>query len=216
MELIDQAIHEHDVNGPPCDMWSHIAPISDQDNANDQMHGVQVERDIDQEDLDANAQLIETPNRPTSELLARYESIPDRQTLSPAEYRQMVRSLTEKQRQIVSYNRRWCKDAVIALKQNKRVRPYRIFLSGPGGVGKSHVIKLICSDIKKFLPLSTCVSPTDMTTLVTAPTGVAAFNIGGLTIHSALLLNTCKFGRNEALACDKLNTLRMKMEKLQL
>ena len=31
----------------------------------------------------------------------------------------------------------WCKKAELALKQNKPVEPYRVFLSGPGGVGKS-------------------------------------------------------------------------------
>ena len=39
----------------------------------------------------------------------------------------------------------WCKEAVVALKANKPVKPYHVFLSGPGGVGKSHVIKLIHS-----------------------------------------------------------------------
>ena len=29
---------------------------------------------------------------------------------------------------------------VVALKQGKPIEPYRVFLSGPGGVGKSHVI----------------------------------------------------------------------------
>ena len=45
----------------------------------------------------------------------------------------------------------WCKKAVLALKQNKPVEPYHVFLSGPGDVGKSHVIKLIHSDTLKVL-----------------------------------------------------------------
>jgi len=35
---------------------------------------------------------------------------------------------------------------VKALKNGKPIAPYRVFLSGPGGVGKSHVIKLIQLD----------------------------------------------------------------------
>ena len=35
------------------------------------------------------------------------------------------------------------KKAVLALKQNKPVKPYHVFLSGPGGVGKSHVINCV-------------------------------------------------------------------------
>ena len=37
------------------------------------------------------------------------------------------------------------------LKRRESVTPYRVFLSGPGGVGKSHVIKLIKSDTIKLL-----------------------------------------------------------------
>jgi hypothetical protein len=40
----------------------------------------------------------------------------------------------------------WCKKAVKALKEGKPVKLYHVFLSGPGDVGKSHVIKLIYSD----------------------------------------------------------------------
>ena len=53
-----------------------------------------------------------------------------------------------------------------------------VFLSGPGGVGKSHLIKLIHSDTIKLLRLSGRIEPGQVTVLLTAPTGVAAFNIG--------------------------------------
>ena len=87
----------------------------------------------------------------------------------------------------------WCKKAVVALKEGKLVKPYRVFLSGPGGVGKSHVIKLIHSDTLKFLKLSGAFEPDDVTVLLTAPTGVAACNINGMTLHSAFLLGRCKY-----------------------
>ena len=47
--------------------------------------------------------------------------------------------------------------------------------------------------------------------LLTAPTGVAAFNIQGMTLHSALLLGTTKFS-SQPLTHDKL----MKLANLQL
>ena len=60
-------------------------------------------------------------------------------------------------------------------------------------------------------------NPTDIVTLLTAPTGVAAFNINGMTIHSALLLRTSKYEQNgQPLTCDKINSLRSKLENLQL
>ena len=73
------------------------------------------------------------------------------------------------------FHRNWCKKAVIAMKTGKPVKPYRVFLSGPGGVGKSHVIRLIQSNTIKLLKLSVMFEP--------APTGVAAFNISGVTLH---------------------------------
>ena len=68
---------------------------------------------------------------------------------------------------------------VIALKQGKPIKPYHVFVSGPGGVGKSHVIRLIHSDTIKLLRLSGAIEPDDVTVLLTAPTGVAAFLING-------------------------------------
>ena len=87
----------------------------------------------------------------------------------------------------------WCKRAVVALKEGKPVQPYRVFLSGPGGVGKSHVIKLINSHTLKFLKLSGTFEPDDVSVLLTAPTGVAAFNINGMTLHSTFLLGRSKY-----------------------
>ena len=51
--------------------------------------------------------------------------------------------------------------------------------------------------------------------LLTAPTGIAAMNISGMTIHSALLLGTSKTSFH-ALSQEKLNTLRLKLSKLKV
>ena len=92
---------------------------------------------------------------------------------------------------------------------------HRVFLSGPGGVGKSYVISLIHRDTVRLLRLSGQVEPEDVTVLLTAPTGVAAFNVQGMTLHSALLLGTSKF-TTQPLTQDKLNNLRTKLSNLQL
>ena len=114
------------------------------------------------------------------------------------------------------FHRNWCKEAAIALKHGKKVKPYQVFVSGPGGVGKSHVIKLIQSDTIKLLKLSGMFEPDDVIVLLSAPTGVAAFNIGGMTLHSALMLGRSKFGEYQSLSHDKANTLRLKLSKLKL
>lgn len=56
----------------------------------------------------------------------------------------------------------------------------------------------------------------DVIVLLTAPTGVAAFNIGGMTLHSALLLGRSKFAEYQSLSHDKANTLQLKLAKLKL
>ncbi|XP_025267781.1 ATP-dependent DNA helicase PIF1-like [Camponotus floridanus] len=51
---------------------------------------------------------------------------------------------------------------------------FRLYVSGEGGTGKSFLIKAIRFWIKKYMGKDTA---------ITAPTGIAAFNIDGLTIH---------------------------------
>ena len=66
--------------------------------------------------------------------------------------------------------------ASIDLKEGKPIEPYLVFLSGPGGVGNP------MSDTLKFLRLSGAIEPDDVIMLLAAPTGVAAFNIKGMTL----------------------------------
>ena len=75
---------------------------------------------------------------------------------------------------------------------------------------------MIHSDTIKFLKQSGSFEPDDVVVLLTAPTGVAAFNISGMTLHSALLLGTSKYTGFQPLSHDKLNTLRTKLSKLAL
>ena len=64
------------------------------------------------------------------------------------------------------------------------------FLNGPGGTGKSHIIKLIRRDAIYFLQKTMKIEPYQPIVLLTAPAGLAAFNIGGVTLHSAFMLWT--------------------------
>ncbi len=75
------------------------------------------------------------------ELHARYDTEVNKNTIMRDDYTRMMRSNT-KQTAFIMYHRKWCQDMVLALKTAKAFQPYRVFLSGPGGVGKSHVIKI--------------------------------------------------------------------------
>ena len=204
--------------GAPEHVWDDIAPENQHNEIAHLAEGIELERPMAADDLDANeAMMMGESGAQNRELVARYNIEAEKTVMTPTEYRDIVRGLNKKQKQIIMYNRKWCKNAVKAWKNNQEINPYRIFLSGPGGVGKSHIIKIIPSDMKKLLRLSNRIKPTDVTVLVTAPTGVAAFNVDGMTIHSALLLRVSRSRSGEPpLAFEKLNTLRSKLENLTL
>lgn len=61
---------------------------------------------------------------------------------------------------------------------------FHIFISGPGGVGKSHLLRLLIN----WLQICTVKVIGSNPVLVCAPTGTAAKNVYGQTIHSALHL----------------------------
>ena len=123
------------------------------------------------------------------------------------------------------YHRQWCKETVSLLKRHKPVKPYHLFLSGPGGVGKSYVIKMIHTDTVRYLRAVPGIHADDLTALLTATTGVAAFNIEGMTVHAAFALydsfaqgrsKRAKAQRNvyNPLSSDARNTLRNSMDNL--
>ena len=57
------------------------------------------------------------------------------------------------------------------------IKPLRMFVSGVGGTGKSLLIEAIKAFIDDLWPSE------DLKCAITAPTGLAAFNVGGVTIH---------------------------------
>ena len=173
----------------PDSLWAGIAP----GNEESRLHSLQEEDEpltqVDQNDINDNSAILTGESSGPSYLLSQYESAANEEIIPPDVYRQMLRQLNNKQREIIMYHHNWCKSAVAASRNGQDVEPYRVFLSGPGGVGESHVIRLVLvSDTIRILKLSGVFEPDDVIVLLTAPTDVAAFNIGGMALHSALLL----------------------------
>ena len=194
-------------------MWSSIAPSTEEGRAHSLAEGSEQLTEISQQDLHDNENILTSGS---TSLHVRFENATNQQEIPPDQYRQYLRELNNQQRSIVMFHRNWCKKAVIALKEGRPVEPYHVFLSGPGGVGKSHVIKLVHSDTLKLLRLSGTFEPDDVIILLTAPTGVAAFNINGMTLHCAFLLGRSKYSGFQPLSHDRLNTLRAKLSRLML
>ena len=57
------------------------------------------------------------------------------------------------------------------------IKPLRMFISGVGGTGKSFLIEAIRALVASIWPEH------NLTCAITAPTGLAAFNVGGVTVH---------------------------------
>ncbi|CAH1232472.1 PIF1 [Branchiostoma lanceolatum] len=217
-DAIDAAYNDLMRNGPPEDIWHSIAPNVEFEQAEQQAEGITVGGQMSEEDQRENIDLTpQSTSNHRSELHARFTAELNKVRMSSEEYRTMMRSLNSQQMEVLRFHRKWCKDTIIALKHDKPAPQYTIFLSGPGGVGKSHIIKLVHHETLRLLtPLSgRYFDPNDLPVLLTAFTGTAAFGINGMTLHSALSLG-CGGKEYQPLSSDKLNTLRSRLGKLKL
>jgi len=80
-----------------------------------------------------------------------------------------------------------CCDVLTGMSENTSVcqetEHTRLIVSGQGGTGKSRVISIL-----EQLSFQTTQMQWSISSVVVAPTGLAAFNIGGTTIHRLLCL----------------------------
>ena len=129
-----------DENGQPEHLWDNIAPSTEESRMHSITEGSKPLTEVSQQDLQDNENILASS---AANLHVRFEGAANQQEIPPDQYRQYMRGLNDQQRSIVMFHRDWCKKTVLALKEGKPVEPYHVFLNGPGGVGKSHVIKLV-------------------------------------------------------------------------
>lgn len=263
-KAVQGALEKLEREGPPEAVWDKLVPASREEDAVAGELGVCAftdtqEMDAEEKDgydLDGDKSNNIQPDNNKHFLSQLYGRMARRDTLEPARYRALMRSLNTKQRQIVMYSRRWCKDAIARIKQEERrqilmsktkwhnnipnggdtyvkrwigdtgvltmsptlnLEGYKVFLSGAGGTGKTYVIQLIYNDIVRlFLPILGVESDQPLA-MLTAPTGTAAFNIDGTTLHSAFQLDIGK-GRYSGLPYDSARShiMKNKLQHVQL
>jgi len=216
-EQIEQAVQLLEEQGPPQNAWDLLGRGNDDDAGGmaviEQDTGPTTEDNIDVSNRNDRRNQDESQ---TPEFSARYVAEANRALLSPDDYLNAMRSLNTQQRELIMFHRKWCKETILACKNGTKQPTYNIFLSGAGGVGKSHVIKLIRHETARLLRLTGDYDPDDVIVMVTAFTGVAAFNVDGMTLHSAFLLPTGRKGDYLSLTSEKMNTIRSRMGKVRL
>ena len=97
-----------------------------------------------------------------------------------------------------------------------QIQPLRIFLSGGAGVGKSFVLNTLYQAVTKYFNQLSGKNPDDIRAMKVAPTGKAAFNINGNTIHSAFNIPVSQGFNYLPLDNDRLNTIRKQYKTLKI
>jgi ATP-dependent exoDNAse (exonuclease V) alpha subunit len=116
------------------------------------------------------------------------------------EYRSMVQKLNKEQKEFLAH--------ILHLIKTSE-EPFYSFLSGGGGVGKSHLTKSIYQAALKYYNSREGEDFRQVTILLLTPTGKAAFIIKGNTIYSALAIPASQSLKNyRHLDSSRLNTLR--------
>ena len=124
------------------------------------------------------------------------------------EYRGLVQALNNKQREFFYH-------ALHLIKTSDKL--FYAFLSGSGGVGKSHLIKSIYQAALKYHNSRAGEDFRPIKILLLAPTGKAAYLIKGNTIHSPFGIPASQSLKNyEPLDSGRLNTMRCERGALKL
>ena len=94
--------------------------------------------------------------------------------------------------------------------------PLRLFLSGGAGVGKSTVTNALYEALIRYLNSQAETVPDEISVVKAAPTGKAAFNINGNTLHSTFKIPASRGFSYRTLDRDRPNTIRCQLQKLQV
>ena len=137
--------------------------------------------------------------------------------ISDDDLRQCVRSLNKRQRYAYDIVLAWCRNKMKNMNslKPKELEPIYLFITGGAGAGKSHLIKTIYHTVTKTLRHAP-MNPELPTVLLMAPTGVAAINIDGTTINTALAIPVQTGDNVPAMSDQKRTQMRLSLSELKL
>ena len=171
-----------------------------------QNEGIEVVEDTDYL-MDNPGDHVWSVDATTNSSVGGFFNVPNR--MSEDEFLAMCRRLNLIQRRIFLHT-------LHCFKTNKQL-PMYLYIGGGAGVGKSTVIRALYEGLVRYFNSLPSTNPDAIKVLLAAPTGKAAHNIHGMTLHSAFALPVMEFGGEiPNLSSDVLNTLRSKLLCLKL
>ena len=208
-EEYNRAVQNLMENGPPEDSWATLAAQTEQERSEDRQEGP-----TDDPDFSAIAPAQDALPADLGLQHADYDH--ELSSVSTQEWLNMILSLNAEQKPVHQFVLEWCTNMSLTYKTAKRPDSFHLFLTGGAGVGKSHVIKTIVQTARRRLNVGQ--SEDDVTVMVCAYMGSAAFNVEGYTLHSSfhLPLNESKHNDYIRLSNEQLSTMRSKLGNLCL
>ncbi len=203
-EQLDKALD--DVQTIECsdDMWDCVAPNTQHVELN-HLAETECEHVCNTEEVrnyDLSEDLGIPSNTENYERNISFDELPDE------EYREAVRSLNVDQMKFFYH--------VLQLVKTTN-EPFYLFLSGGAGVGKSHLTKVLFQAVYKYLNTRAGEDFHQIKAILVAPTGKAAYNIKGSTIHTALSVPANQSLKvYKKLDASRLNSLRYKFASLKI
>ena len=183
------------------DNYDLVAPGTQNIELQDELEGTQDLHPDFNENYDLSGDLGIPSTASTTEQLILHEEQDD-------VYRGMVQKLNKEQKEFFYHVLHLIKTSA---------NPFYCFHSGGAGVGKSHLTKCLYQAALKYYNTRAGDNFHLVKILMLAPTGKAAYNIKGNTIHSALAIPACQSLKNyKHLDSSRLNTLRCELGGLKL
>ena len=103
----------YDEQNHPQHVWDQLELGTEHNRGLDNDEVQELQRDLSKENIDDNAVLINDPSVNSSrncpaELAYRFEGAANKDKIPPEEYRSLISGLNKRQRQRVTYHRKWC------------------------------------------------------------------------------------------------------------